>query len=167
MQEAYVRAYQKLAQFEHRAAFCTWITRIAIHEALARMERHRKFMSDESRKGGTLAGLQSQELSPEASMAKTEMRELLEQAILALPFPYRTVIMLRDVEEMSTAEAANALDLTEEAVKVRLHRGRAMLRKELFVRAGATSASAFQFHAARCDRVTAQVCTRIADIVRE
>ena len=90
------------------------------------------------------------------------MRSLLEEAILRLPLDYRTVVMMREVEEMSTAETATALDLTEEAVKVRLHRARAMLRKDLFARVGASSTAAFQFHATRCDRVAAAVLTRIA-----
>jgi RNA polymerase sigma-70 factor (ECF subfamily) len=70
--------------------------------------------------------------------------------------------MLRDVEEMSTAEAADALDMTEENVKVRLHRARALLRKELYARAGATTATAFQFMGTRCDRVVMEVFRRIA-----
>ena len=97
-------------------------------------------------------------------MSSAETRALLEQAILALPRDYRTVIMLRDVEEMNTAETAVALDLSEDVVKVRLHRARAMLRKELYARAGATSSSAFQFHASRCDRVAAAVAARLQEI---
>ena len=72
--------------------------------------------------------------------------------------------MLRDVEEMSTAEAAACLDLSEENVKVRLHRARALLRRELYARAGATSAQAFHFQAPRCDRVVAAVFQRIAQL---
>lgn len=98
-------------------------------------------------------------------MSSHETRALLEQAIMALPCDYRTVVMLRDVEEMSTAETASVLELSEEAVKVRLHRARAMLRKELYARAGATSSAAFQFHASRCDRVAAEVAARLEELV--
>jgi RNA polymerase sigma-70 factor (ECF subfamily) len=85
----------------------------------------------------------------------------LEEAILAIPEQYRLVLMLRDVEQMSTAEAATALDLTEENVKVRLHRARALVRKELFARAGSEAQSAFGFMGARCDRVVARVLETI------
>jgi RNA polymerase sigma-70 factor (ECF subfamily) len=161
MQDAYVRAYQHLAGFEHRSTFSTWITRIAIHEALARMERSKRLVSEELNDNQPAI---SAENNPEETMAAMETRRLLEEAILSLPHPYRAVMMLRDVEEMTTAEAAVALDLSEDAVKVRLFRARAMLRKELFARAGATSAAAFQFHASRCDRVAAGVAKRIGTI---
>jgi RNA polymerase sigma-70 factor, ECF subfamily len=165
MQEAYVRAYLNLAKFEHRASFCTWLTRIAVHQGLARLEKTRNVVTVDAEESGKPASwVQSKEQNPEESVASTETRALLEQAILALPYDYRTVIMLRDVEEMNTADTAVALDLTEEAVKVRLHRARAMLRKELYSRVGATSASAFQFGAARCDRVTAGVVSSLQEL---
>jgi RNA polymerase sigma-70 factor (ECF subfamily) len=160
MQDAYVRAYQHLAQFEHRASFSTWITRIAVHEALARAERSKRVVVEDVNDAAATAV--TSERNPEENMVQQETRELLETSILALPHPYRAVMMLRDVEEMSTAETAEALELSEDAVKVRLFRARAMLRKELFARAGATSSAAFQFHAPRCDRVAAAVLARIA-----
>ena len=106
--------------------------------------------------------LQSKLPDPESQVARSEVAGLLEEAILALPESYRTVLVLRDVEEMSTAEAAEALDMTEENVKVRLHRARALLRKELYARAGANTAAAFQFMGTRCDRVVKEVFRRIA-----
>lgn len=164
MQDAYVRAYQHLNQFEHRASFSTWITRIAVHEALARLERSKRLVPEDVKDA---AGEVEARNTPEEIMAEQETRELLEASILALPHPYRAVMMLRDVEEMTTAETAAALDLSEDAVKVRLFRARAMLRKELFARAGATSSAAFQFHAPRCDRVAAAVLARIAQFELE
>jgi RNA polymerase sigma-70 factor (ECF subfamily) len=164
MQEAYVRAYLNLRKFEHRASFCTWLTRIAVHEALARLEKKQKIVTTQAEENSENIALQSHELNPEEAVSSTETRALLEQAILALPYDYRTVIMLRDVEEMNTFDTATALELSEEAVKVRLHRARAMLRKELYARAGATSSAAFQFGAARCDRVTAAVSRRVKEL---
>ena len=102
--------------------------------------------------------------SPERQASNSEMSRLLEDAILALPDAYRTVLMLRDVEEMSTAETAAALDISEENAKVRLHRARALVRKELYARAGATSAAAFQFPATRCDRVVRAVFAKLAEL---
>ena len=164
LQDTYVRAYQHLAQFAGRARFSTWLTRIAVHEALARVRRRDRLEpieSEDSDKGGFM--LQAKDPDPETQTAQAEMGRLLETAILSLPEIHRTVLMLRDVEEMSTEEAAEALDISEENVKVRLHRARAMLRKELYARAGATTANAFQFMATRCDRVVLEVFRRITE----
>ncbi len=165
MQDAYVRAYQHLRQFQGRARFSTWLIRIAVHEALARARRRERFVepspdSNEDPMNQLPASLPS----PEQAASNSELARLLEQAIDALPAPYRSVFMLRDVEELSTEEAAGCLEITEENVKTRLHRARAMLRRELYARAGAGSASAFQFMAERCDRVVRRVFDRIADL---
>jgi RNA polymerase sigma-70 factor (ECF subfamily) len=82
-----------------------------------------------------------------------ELSGVLEKAVLSLPDDYRTVFVLRNVEGMSTEETAQSLNLTQENVKVRLHRAHAKLRKELYAAVGATAAHCFQFHAVRCDRV--------------
>lgn len=87
---------------------------------------------------------------------------MLEAAVLSLPEQYRTVLMMRDVEEMTTAETAEALNLTEENVKVRLHRGRALMRGDLTSRIGATAKDAFTFMGPRCDRVVKRVFERLS-----
>jgi len=161
LQDTYVRAYQHLRQFAGRAKFSTWLTRIAVNEALARVERRTRFDAIDGENELESSELESKMPDPESQAAQAEVRALLEEAILALPGGYRTVLMLRDVEEMNTAEAAEVLDMTEENVKVRLHRARALLRKELYARAGATTSSAFQFMATRCDRVVKEVFRRI------
>ncbi len=101
---------------------------------------------------------------PEQRASNAELGQLLEQAVLDLPEQYRTVIMLRDVEELSTAETAAALDLTEQNVKVRLHRGRAMMRDRLFARVGASGKNAFPFMGVRCDRVVSGVFARLREV---
>ena len=164
MQEAYVRAYEHLAQFEGRAQFSTWLTRIAVNEALRRLSaRGRLDSMDENADGeGEIAGgLVSAGATPETQAARKEGAVMLEEAILALPAGYRTVLMLRDIEEMSTAETAEALSLTESNVKVRLFRAHELLREELYARAGASSAQAFGFPATRCDRVVSAVLERL------
>jgi RNA polymerase sigma-70 factor, ECF subfamily len=165
MQDTYVRAYQHLSQFEGRAKFTTWLTRIAVHESLARVERRGRFESylpdDTNFDGDPMAYVPSKDRTPEQQASNRELGDLLEQTILALPETYRTVIIMRDIEEMTTAETAEALDITEENVKVRLHRARTLLRDELYSRAGASSSEAFAFHAVRCDRVVNAVMERI------
>jgi RNA polymerase sigma-70 factor (ECF subfamily) len=164
MQDAYVRAYEHLAQFAGRAKFSTWLTRIAVHEALARMHRANRYQESKpmsERNGESLDRLASLEPNPEQQASNSEIRRLLEEAIEKLPDAYRTIFMLRDVEEMSTTDTANILEITEDNVKVRLHRARALLREGLYARAGIERKEAFNFHAVRCDRVVKNVFERI------
>lgn len=165
MQEAYVRAYEHLGQFERRAQFSTWLTRIAVNEALKRLAaRGRTQGLDWGREDGEDEAMRepvSGAPSPEANASRNELSGLLEDAILALPAGYRAVLMLRELEDMSTAETADALGLTEANVKVRLHRAHALLRDELFAQAGARGAQAFAFGAVRCDRLVASVMSRL------
>jgi len=163
MQDAYVRAYEHLDQFARRAPFSTWLTRIAVHEALARL-RHRnrtQQISDGEHEGEFVMSLAEPSLDPEQKASKAELGHLLEEALLALPENFRSVIMLRDVEELSTLETAEALEITEENVKIRLHRGRALARGWLFQRVGARAKDAFPFMGARCDRVVQKVLERL------
>jgi RNA polymerase sigma-70 factor (ECF subfamily) len=100
-------------------------------------------------------------LNPEQQASNSEVRRLLEEAVEKLPDAYRIIFVLRDVEEMSTTDAADILEISEENVKVRLHRARALLRKSLYARAGMERKEAFNFHAVRCDRVVKNVFERI------
>ena len=166
MQDAYVRAYQHLGQFAGRSQFSTWLTRIAIHEALARAQRRKRvdqLSANEWKDGEGEMNVATSALNPEEQLSVSELGRALEGAILSIPEQYRLVLMMRDVEQMSTIETATALDLTEENVKVRLHRARAMVRKELFARAGAEATSAFGFMGVRCDRVVARVLQQITN----
>ncbi len=164
MQEAYVRAFTHLEQFENRAKFSTWLTKIAVHEALARVRKSKRWDSLDSA-AETDVPVRPEPMSnarnPEEQMFGAQMKTLLETSLDALPDKYRTVFVLREIEEMSTTETAEALGITEEAVKTRLHRARAMLQTDLYARAGASTPDAFQFHLSRCDRVVNAVLARI------
>ncbi|MFI5072741.1 MAG: RNA polymerase sigma factor [Terriglobales bacterium] len=164
MQDAYVRAYEHLDQFAGKAKFSTWLTRIAVHEALARQRRGTRYQELEpmsESQADPMEKFASPAADPEQQASNSEIRGLLEEAVEALPEVYRTIFMLRDVEEMSTSDAAYALEISEENVKVRLHRARALLRKSLYARAGMEAKEAFGFHAVRCDRVVKNVFERI------
>ena len=166
MQDAYVRAYQHLKQFEKRSTFVTWLTRIAMHEAFQRLRRRKRQVSldsDEASSETTMPPVSNE--NPEQNAANKELQAALSKAILSLPPKYRSVVMMRDVEEMSTAEAASTLEISEEAVKVRLHRARAMMRRALFRKSGECARDLFPFPATRCDRVVAAVLARIAGSV--
>jgi RNA polymerase sigma-70 factor, ECF subfamily len=166
VQDAYVRAYEKLASFEGRAKFSTWLTRIAVHEALARLNRQNRFrpLDDHETlaKNGAIPFMFTKP-DPEHECARSELATVLQQEILNLPENYRLVFVLRDVEEMSTAEAAECLNLSEENIKVLLHRARAMLRKKLRERAIGSFPQSFPFLAARCDHIVACVLQAIAE----
>ncbi len=160
MQDAYVRAYQNLASFQGRAKFVTWLTRIAIHEALSRSRRRLRLQSLDiagDSNGDIMEAAPSATRTPEQQAYDRELAAVLEKAVLSLSEEHRLVFVLRDVEGMSTEETAQCLNLTEENVKVRLHRARAGLRKKLYQAMGGTAAQCFQFHAVRCDRVVRNV----------
>jgi RNA polymerase sigma-70 factor (ECF subfamily) len=165
LQETYVRAYQHLKQFAGEAQFSTWLTRIAVNECLSRLRR-RKRVADlkpqPNEEAPTMDSLKSPNAGPDEQLLQSETRHVLESAIDALPKSYRTVFLLREVEGMSTAETAVSLDLSEETVKIRLHRSRRMLRRGLYDRAGAVSAEAFRFMGERCDRVVQGVLRRLS-----
>ena len=165
MQDAYVRAYEHLDQFAGKAAFATWLTRIAVHEALARKRRQgrQEELDALPMNGESMQILKSPGLNPEATTAQSESRKLLEEAIESLPESYRTVVVLREVEEMSVADTAETLGVSEAVIKTRLHRAHAMLRKELLARAQGRATDLYQFHAVRCDRVVRNVFTRIQE----
>jgi len=165
MQQAYVNAFTHLDQFNGSAQFSTWLTRIAINEALARV-RHRgryEAFDDEAPNAEPFRSSHPSD-NPERHAFTGELRELLEWAIDTLPDGMREVFVLREVEGLSTAEVAACLGVTDDVVKTRLSRGRAALRRVLFERTGGTAPDAFRFFRPRCDRVVADVIARLADL---
>lgn len=158
MQQAYLNAYQHLPQFAGEARFSTWLTRIAVNEALAR-RRKRVFVQEDDEMTLTLADERTPD--PERQAGAGELREAMEREVAALPDAFRTIFVLREVEGLSTAEAAACLGISQDLAKTRLHRARTQLRENLYRRAGITLASIFQFGNERCDRVVASVMTSI------
>jgi RNA polymerase sigma-70 factor (ECF subfamily) len=162
MQQAYVNAFTHLRQFNGSAQFSTWLTKIAINEALARVRRrgrYEAFDDDLSNVEPFMSGNPAQ--SPERQAFAGELRGLLESAIDELSDGMREVFVLREVEGLSTSEVAQCLGVSDDVVKTRLSRGRAFLRRLLMERTGATAPEAFRFYRPRCDRVVAQVLARI------
>jgi RNA polymerase sigma-70 factor (ECF subfamily) len=158
-QEAWLAAYRHLDQFEGRAKFSTWLTRIVLREAWARSRKKNRATEDTMSEREEPAAESTP--TPEEDATAREVRDYLDSAVEALPEEYRTVFVLRAIEELSTAETAESLDLSEENVKVRLHRARAMIRRELLQRAGPGIATMYPFLGARCDRMVMNVMSRI------
>jgi RNA polymerase sigma-70 factor (ECF subfamily) len=162
MQAAYVHAYEHLAQFGGRASFGAWLIRITVNEALSRVRNGRRY--DEPKgKDDSMDRFASPTPSPEEAAASSEIRRVLEDLIEALPDANREVFVLRDVEGMSTAETSDALGISEENVKVRLHRSRAALRRGLSTHAIRDSRNTFVFHDVRCDRMVKNVLEDIRE----
>jgi RNA polymerase sigma-70 factor (ECF subfamily) len=163
MQQAYVNAYTHLRQFNGRSAFSTWLTRIAINESLGRLRRQRRYEPlDLESKTVEDAMMQPPPGNPEQQALTRELRALLEWAIDGLPDGAREVFVLREVEGLSTSDAADLLSVSQDVVKTRLSRARGMLRRALTARVGSNTAEVFRFHRPRCDRVVADVMVRIA-----
>lgn len=160
MQQAYVNAYAHLGQFEERATFVTWLTRIAINEALARIRPRALRLADDMDET-IMDRLESPRPDPEQELLASELKNVVESEIAALPASYRSVLMLREVEGLSTAETAECLGVNEDLIKTRLHRARTILRDNLYRRAGLTFESLFTFGQSRCDRIVAEVMERI------
>jgi RNA polymerase sigma-70 factor (ECF subfamily) len=155
MQAAYLSAYAHLREFEGRSTFSTWLTRIAIHEALARKRRGERAEASEK----AIAAVPRESSNPEREAGGRELNRILGSAIDALPEHYRTVFVLRAVEEMSVEETAECLDLEPATVKTRLHRARALLRRALLH--SIDMRTALPFEAPRCNRVVDTVLARI------
>jgi RNA polymerase sigma-70 factor (ECF subfamily) len=158
MQDAYVRAYAHLHEFEGRARFSTWLTRIAVHEALARSRRGRRFQALDDTEAESMPTPRS---TPEQQASDHEVGALLETAIDSLSEDFRAVFVLRAVEEMSVAETAECLGIPEDTVKTRLFRARARLQEALLQAFEPSIPRAYEFHLSRCDRVVAAVLARI------
>ncbi len=161
MQQAYVNAYAHLRQFDQRASFATWLTRIAVNEALARARTRGRYQSIVEENGELENIVPLRANNPEREAFAHEMRGILENAIDALPDGLREVFMLRDVQGLSTAETAASLGVSDDVVKTRLSRARAALRGHLFDRIGATAPQSFTFLRPRCDYIVASVLMRI------
>lgn len=166
MQQAYVNAYSHLRQFDGRALFSTWLTRIAIHEALARARRRGRYTDADVESPSTLslASSMTKPLDPERLTYARELGALMESAIDRLPDGAREVFMLRTIEGMSTEDVAIALDVSEAVVKTRLSRARATLRRDLSAQTEAAAPDAFRFLRPRCDRVVAAVLARTSHL---
>lgn len=164
MQQAYVNAYAHLRQFDGRATFATWLTRIAVYEALARAKKRGRYRSLDEESAQALETMMEARsaANPEQQAFAAELRFVLEAAVDALPDGSREVFVLREVQGLSTAETAVSLGISDDVVKTRLSRAKRALRRDLLQRAGLAAPNMFTFHQSRCNRVVAMVFARIA-----
>ncbi len=164
MQDSYVKAFTKLYQFKLESSFSTWLIRIGINESLARLKEKGKIYplneySSNLKSNSAMEVPDDKQLNPHDKMIQYEAKQLLENAIDHLDIKYRTVYILKEVEEMSLKEIADALDLSLANVKARLHRSKEMLKEKLYEITN--EKNIFEFGFSRCDRITENVMKRI------
>ncbi|PWE17175.1 RNA polymerase sigma factor [Marinicauda salina] len=169
VQEAYVKAFTRLDGFDGRAALSTWLTRIAVNAALSRLRKRRPTADLEAidmhanQNGGQILPFPSNPPDPEASAARAEARRFIEQALNGLPAAFRLVFILRDVQGLTTEEAAEAMGVKPQTVKTRLFRARRLIREAIDGSLEAGFSGLYPFDGARCanlaDRVVAALRT--------
>jgi RNA polymerase sigma-70 factor (ECF subfamily) len=160
MQVAYIKAYENLSKFEFKSSFSTWLTRILINESLLRVKKRGKsinFNDDLMEK--EINNRKGTEQTPASKLLNTELGAILQESIGRLPEKYRTVFILREIEEMNVAETTLCLDISEANVKVRLNRAKAMLKESLS--GYYKKDDIFHFHLLRCDRIVEAVMLAI------
>lgn len=160
MQDAYVKAFQKLYQFKNEAMFSTWLVRIGINEALQQQRKSKKYKTvDITQENWTLQIADTSFINPESRTIYKESTAFIEMAIDALPHKYKIVFMLKEVDGMEISEISKGLDLTNSNVKVRLHRARNMMKDYLLN--ATNSRNVFKFGNSKCDRLVKNVMSHI------
>jgi len=162
MQTAYINAYENLGKFAFRSSFPTWLTRILINECLLRLRKRKKSISMNDENMENVMRQNKEPRTPVTATVNSELRSILNDAIRKLPEIYRTVFVMREIENMNISETKECLNISEVNVKVRLNRAKALLRDILS--AQYTKEDILHFHLSRCDRMVEKVMTGIRDL---
>ncbi|HEU4633347.1 MAG TPA: RNA polymerase sigma factor [Flavisolibacter sp.] len=164
MQVAYINAYENLSGFGFKSSFGTWLTRILINECLLHLKKKKRrlVMNAEILTSIKYQQLTADTQTPMKNVLNSELKTLLEEAIFALPEKYRTVFIMREMENMNVAETQACLHISEVNVKVRLNRAKALLRNSL----GSyyKKEELLHFHLTRCDRMVERVMKHIEQL---
>ena len=169
VQEAYLQAYRSIAKFRGDARLSTWLVRIVANEAFGRLRRHARRAAivpihvDDDPAHDVRTESEAPAMDrPDNAALRSEMRHLLESRIDALPDIYRTVFVLRAVEELSVEETAASLGIPESTARTRFFRARSLLREALAQDVDRAYVDAFGFAGERCDRIVTNVLARLA-----
>ena len=168
VQEAWLQAYRAMDTFRGEAKLSTWLTRIVANEALGRLRRAKRTaevipisIDETDMPADHDTREENASAAPEVQAMRGEMRAIIEAGIDKLPDAFRTVFVLRAVEEMTVEETAAALDIPEATVRTRFFRARSLLRESISREMDMAVEGAFQFLGARCDRITEAVMARL------
>jgi RNA polymerase sigma factor (sigma-70 family) len=163
MQNAYLKAFDKLSQFRGDASFSTWLIRIGINEALLRLNAVKKgktiYLDPFQEVNNNVIQIPDKQMNPEKAFIRQEAKQLLERAIDNLPEKYRVVYVLKEIEGIESTQVEEMLGLTEANVKVRLHRAKKILKESLYQLS--INREVFEFGNAHCDSVVNFVMSRI------
>ena len=164
MQVTYIKAYENLGKFAFKSAFSTWLTKILINECLLRLKQRKKStnVSDDTMENYLNQQSNTEIQTPYMKILNVELKTVLEKAILDLPEKYRTVFIMREMENMSVAETQECLDISEANVKVRLNRAKSLLKNSLS--SYYKSEDLLHFHLTRCDRMVRLVMKQIESL---
>jgi RNA polymerase sigma-70 factor (ECF subfamily) len=170
LQEAYILAYRNIGDYRADAQLGTWLTRITINQSLMRLRKQKRervvipFTTGQTADGVTDRGEVADERaeSPSAAAHRAEIRRILERRIDELPDAFRTVFVMREVEDMTVQETAECLSLPPATVRTRLFRARAMLREALQRDMDTAAVDIYGFAGDRCDRIVAAVLARLS-----
>ena len=170
VQDAYLQAYRKLQEFRGDSQLSTWLTRVVVNAALMRLRKQKRGVvvplqrptADHLREA-PIDVEDRRAASPPEMTFRAEVRRILEGRIDELPLAFRSVFVMRDVQDMSVQETADALGIPEATVRTRLFRARGMLREALQREIDDASIDVFSFAGDRCDRIVASVVRRISE----
>ncbi|KLK89681.1 hypothetical protein AA309_30025 [Microvirga vignae] len=168
MQEAYLSAFRHLAKFRADASLSTWLTRIVVNKAVDRRQRANIMLPWDTldrieQPDVAVLPDRASEFDPERTVARSQIRDLLERAIDNLPEPFRVVFVMRMVEQLDTKETASALGLPEETVKTRLHRAKKLMRKQVQTTLASALTDTFPFQDPRCAAFTDALLARLVE----
>jgi RNA polymerase sigma-70 factor, ECF subfamily len=171
LQDAYLLAYRAIGKYRGESSLATWLTRIVVNEAIARSRKTRRraeiiHLDGDHEPDNEAAGIDMNEATPEQpehAAMRADARRMLEQKIDALPETFRTVFVLRALEEMTVEETAACLRIPEATVRTRFFRARSLLRESLSREFDFALEDAFAFDGARCDRIVAGTLARLKD----
>ncbi len=166
LQDAYLDVYRHIGDFRGHSSLATWLTRIAVNHALMRLRKQRRdrvvipFKANDDGQDEAEANIDTKTESPSTATLRSEIRRLLEHQIDQLPVAFRAVFVMREVEEMTVEETAEALSIPPPTVRTRLFRARARLREALARDIDLATVDVFGFAGTRCDRIVTRVISR-------
>ena len=168
LQDAYLEAYRHMSDFRGDAQLSTWLTRIVVNQSLMRLRRQKRervivpFAGRDNTQGPEEIDVPDDKAeSPSSAAMRGELRRLLEERIDQLPVAFRTVFVMREVEDMTVEETAECLGIAPATVRTRVFRARALLREARARDVDTATADVFGFAGERCDRIVAAVLARI------
>ena len=161
MQETYINAYSSLSKFENRSSFKTWIIKIMLNQCHHKSKKfsYKNEKPNEVSSNENIIPMFSSNIDPNKAVSNKELKQIIENAIIQIPTDYRLVFSLRELNGLSIAETAEALDISPANVKVRLNRAKSMLRKQL--EQTYSGENLFEYNLIYCDKMVEKVMNLI------